>query len=63
MIEIKTCSDYPGDCCGSCHDDVEYGYRLLEVYDKEQKLIAMVCCRKIDEAEKNLMDDEKVEAP
>jgi len=63
MIEIKTCSDYPGDCCGSCHDDVEYGYPLLEVYDKEGSMVAEVCCRKIDEVKKTLTDGNIADAP
>jgi hypothetical protein len=46
---VKYCSDFPGECCFSCHDDADEGYGcLLEVYDEKGELEALVCCKKYD---------------
>ena len=41
----KTCDDFPGNCCWSCHDDVGFGYSLIKVYYKNSdEVYARVCC-------------------
>jgi hypothetical protein len=52
---MKYCSDFPGDCCDSCHDDDEqFGYALLGAYDGKGELVAIVCCKKIDAAQEGI---------
>lgn len=33
----------PEECCGSCHDDEEFGYEMCEI-EREDKTY-YVCCR------------------
>jgi hypothetical protein len=48
---MKTCKDFPGECCASCHDDDDEGWRdLLEVYGDSGDVLARICCRKVSAA-------------
>ena len=49
---MKTCSDFPGSCCTSCHEDCAEGDEdLLEVIGPDGAIFARVCCNKIEAAE------------
>ena len=39
------CSDIPmpGYCCGSCHEDAEHGYLLIQI-DEDDGVIVEICC-------------------
>jgi hypothetical protein len=54
-VTIITCSDIEGTCCDSCHEDYQLGWdgggydEMCEVYSGD-KMVANVCCRKIEDA-------------
>lgn len=47
----KTCADFDGSCCSSCHDDWEFGYdEPMEIEADDGTVFARVCCSKMDAA-------------
>ena len=57
VLKVKTCDDVTGPepCCISCHEDVEYGFELIEV--EMAGFLFIVCCaqaRNLDKAAKDV---------
>jgi len=51
--------DY-GGCCGSCHDDADYGYDLCTFdYDNERGIEGRLCCSLALYLEKHPLTDDQ----
>ena len=49
-MERLRCADVPyGECCTSCHEDVELGYEMVELEDATtHKYRGSICCAKFN---------------